>query len=250
MILGSGFVGVADSMDTRAAVPYARLPGFPRTSVGGHAGQALLGTLRGTPVLVLSGRAHYYEGHAMEQVTYPVRVLASYGIRSLLVTNAAGGINPQFHSGDFMLIRDHINLMGANPLRGAGPRDDARFVDMSGAYDSELGRLLETAAKETGILLRAGVYLAVSGPSYETPAEIRAFARLEADAVGMSTVPEVIVARRCGLAVAGLSCITNPGAGRSPERLSHAAVLAEAGRVQEKASQLLGAFSALYGLTR
>jgi len=246
-VLGSGFQGVADALEIEAKISCAELPGFARPGVKGHAGQALIGKLDGTPVLVLSGRAHYYEGHSMADVTFPMRVLAEFGIRAVLLTNAAGGINRRFRAGDFMALSDHINFMGVNPLRGPATDDKSRFVDLTQAYDPRLNRLLKEAARKSRVTLHSGVYLAVSGPSYETPAEIRTFARLGADAVGMSTVPEVIVARQCGLAVAAVSCITNAAAGRSKQLLSHADVLAQAKRAQGRAARLLGAFAKLYG---
>jgi purine-nucleoside phosphorylase len=215
--------------------------------VSGHAGELLVGHLGGTPVIVLSGRAHFYEGHPLSLVTFPVRALATYGIRALLVTNAAGGINRRFRAGDFMLLADHINLMPANPLRGAPVPGRQRFVDLTCAYDPGLGALMRRAGRLGGATLRSGVYLAVGGPSYETPAEIRAFSRLGADAVGMSTVPEVIVARQCGLKVAAVSCITNLAAGRGRRVLSHAEVLETAERVKREAARLLTTFSKLYG---
>jgi len=215
--------GAAELSD--AQISYAKLPGFPPVGVSGHAGHLLVGFLGGTPVMVLSGRAHFYEGHPMERVTFAVRALAAYGIRDLLLTNAAGGLNRKFRAGDFMMLTDHINLMGVNPLRGEAIPGLPRFVDLTQAYDAGLRRLLRTAAKECKVKLQGGVYLAVSGPSYETPAEIRAFARLGADAVGMSTVPEAIVARQCGVNVAAVSCITNLAAGISKGNLSHAEVL-------------------------
>jgi purine-nucleoside phosphorylase len=233
-------------MRVKVAVPYSKLRGFPKPGVGGHSGKVFLGYFGDTPVCVLSGRAHFYEGHSMEAVTFAVRVLAEFGIRDLLVTNAAGGINQRFHPGDLMRVTDHINLMGTNPLRGPVPRGRERFIDMTRAYDPRLARLLEAAGRKTGIRLRSGVYLAVCGPSYETPAEIRVFARLGADAVGMSTVPETIVARQCGLAVAALSCITNLAAGRGNALLSHADVLASGERVQGRAAALLEQFAKLY----
>jgi purine-nucleoside phosphorylase len=242
VVLGSGFHRVLSELRVEAEIPYARLPGFPPTAVSGHAGQLFIGRLGGTPVMVLSGRAHYYEGHPMTQVTFAVRALAAYGIRDLLLTNAAGGVNRTFRPGDFMVLTDHINLMGVNPLWG-GPH----FVDLTYAYDPGLRRLLQRAGRACGIKLRAGTYLAVSGPSYETPAEIRAFARLGADAVGMSTVPEAIVARQCGLNVAAVSCITNLAAGRGRKMLSHAEVLETADRVKNLATQLLKTFAELYG---
>src|SRR5215510_7389553 len=197
--------------------------------------------------MVLSGRAHYYEGHSMEQVTFAVRALAAFGVTDLLLTNAAGGIHRDFRPGDFMALSDHINLMGTNPLRGPAIERLPRFVDLTIAYDKGLLKLLHEAGRQCGIKLRSGVYLAVSGPSYETPAEIGAFARLGADAVGMSTVPETIVARQCGLRVAGLSCITNLAAGRSPRPLSHREVLETAKRVEFLAADLLKQFANLYG---
>jgi purine-nucleoside phosphorylase len=180
-------------------------------------------------------------------VTFAVRALAAYGIRDLLLTNAAGGVNRSFHAGDFMMLTDHINLMGTNPLVGAAIPGMQRFVDLTEAYDSGLRRLLQRAGKACGLKLRSGVYLAVCGPSYETPAEIRAFARLGADAVGMSTVPETIVARQCGMRVAGISCITNLAAGRSRQPLSHREVLETAERVKRTAAKLLSNFAKLYG---
>ena len=217
--------------------------------MSGHAGRLLLGRLGGTPVLVLSGRAHFYEGHTFDKVTFAVRLLAEYGIRSLLLTNAAGGINRRFHAGDFMVLTDHINLMGVNPLRGPCASGRQRFVDLTCAYDEKLREQLFLAGRAAKVKLQRGVYLALSGPTYETPAEIRAFARLGADAVGMSTVPETIVARQCGLRVAGLSCITNLAAGRSPAPLSHAEVLETAERVKTAASELIERFAASYADT-
>ena len=246
-MLGSGFNHVMNEMDVDAEVPYAKLPGFPRPGVEGHDGRLCLGRLGGTHVLVLSGRAHYYEGHPMERVTFAVRMLAAFGIRDLLLTNAAGGINRKFRAGDFMALTDHINFMGANPLRGPASRGLKRFVDLTDTYDAGLHRLLGRAARVSGVPLRAGVYLAVSGPSYETPAEIRAFARLGADAVGMSTVPEAIVARQCGMNVAGLSCITNLAAGLGKEKLSHQEVLETAERVRPQAAALLKNYAKCYG---
>jgi purine-nucleoside phosphorylase len=247
MVLGSGFHHVLSELQVTAEVAYGKLPGFPPTGVSGHAGQLFLGHLGGTPVMVLSGRAHYYEGHPMTLVTFAVRALAAYGIRDLLLTNAAGGVNRSFHPGEFMLLTDHINLMGVNPLRGGPLPGLPRFVDLTCAYDLGLRRLLQRAGRACGIKLRTGTYLAVSGPSYETPAEIRAFARLGADAVGMSTVPETIVARQCGLKVAAVSCITNLAAGRSRKPLSHAEVLETAERVKKLAAQMLKNFAELYG---
>jgi purine-nucleoside phosphorylase len=247
LVLGSGFHHVLSELRVDAEIPYAKLPGFPETGVSGHAGTLLVGHLGGVPVMVLSGRAHYYEGHPMAQVTFAVRALAAYGIRDLLLTNAAGAVNRSFRPGDFMVLTDHINLMGVNPLRGEPVPGLPRFVDLTCAYDPGLRGLLRRAGRACGLRLRAGAYLAVCGPSYETPAEIRAFARLGADAVGMSTVPEVIVARQCGLKVAAVSCLTNLAAGRSRKTLSHTEVLETAERVKNVAAQLLKTFVRLYG---
>ena len=231
-------------------ISYARLPGFPKPGVKGHAGRVVIGIVGKEPVLVLSGRAHFYEGHPMEVVTFAIRVLAAFGVTDLLLTNAAGGINRRFLPGDFMRLVDHINLMGTNPLQGPLPEGCERFVDMTCVYDEPLGRTLDRAAKNAALKLRRGVYLAVTGPSYETPAEIRAFARWGADAVGMSTVPEAIVARQLGLRVAGLSCITNLAAGRGNALLSHADVVGVGERVKNGAARLVEEFVKLYAKKR
>ncbi|MFO1512992.1 MAG: purine-nucleoside phosphorylase [Verrucomicrobiota bacterium] len=247
-VLGSGFKHVVGGLNVDGRVAYAKLPGFPQTNVAGHDGELLIGRLGDTPLMVLSGRAHFYEGHAMEQVTFAVRTLAACGITDLLLTNAAGGVNRKFRAGDFMVVTDHINFMGVNPLRGdeaATPR--ARFVDLTQAYDPKLSAILVSAASGAKVKLQRGVYLAVSGPSYETPAEIRAFARLGADAVGMSTVPEVIVARQYGMRVAALSCITNLAAGISRAPLSHEEVLETGERVKVVGARLLKEFGRRYG---
>ncbi len=242
IVLGSGFHHVLKEMDVERKVPYAKLPGFPPVGVSGHAGELVLGRLGGVSVVVLSGRAHFYEGHTMERVTFPVRVLAAFGVRDLLLTNAAGGINPRFRPGDFMALTDHINFMGTNPLRGG-----AHFVDMTRVYDTKLNSVLDRAARSCGTKLHKGVYAAVCGPSYETPAEVRALRRLGADAVGMSTVPEAVVARQCGLNVAAVSCITNAAAGLGAAKLSHAEVLETAARVGKLAAVLLKNFGKFYG---
>ncbi|MGA2787895.1 MAG: purine-nucleoside phosphorylase [Verrucomicrobiota bacterium] len=247
IVLGSGFHHVLTGLCVDKKVSYAKIPGFPVPGVSGHAGELYFGHLGKTPVLVLSGRAHFYEGHPMEQVTFAVRTLAAFGIRDLLLTNAAGGINKKFRAGDFMVLTDHINFMGANPLRGPAVPGRPRFVDLTQVYDTKLRALLFRAGKSCNLKLQRGVYLAVSGPSYETPAEIRAFGRLGADAVGMSTVPEAIVARQCGLNVAAVSCITNLAAGLSKEKLSHAEVLETGERVKTLAAKLLKYFCGLYG---
>jgi len=244
--LGSAFGGVADLVESEARIPYAAIPGFPCPTVAGHAGELILGRLASSPVWLLAGRVHYYEGHDLAAITFPIRVLARLGIMDLLLTNAAGGITPRVRPGDFLRLTDHVNAMGANPLRGWPAGGRTRFVDLTRAYDPRLGRLLDRAARGQRIRLRRGVYLAVPGPSYETPAEIRAFARWGADAVGMSTVPEAIVARHCGLRVAGLSCITNLAAGRSRRGLDHEEVLEAGRRAAERAGRLLTAFAGLY----
>lgn len=230
LVLGSGFGAISDALTVEREFPYRDLPGFSVGTAPGHAGRLLVGAWHGVPLAVLAGRAHYYEGFEMAETTFPIRVLAALGIQTVVLTNAAGGINPVFKPGDFMAISDHINLIGTNPLRGPEPKGLNRFVDLSVAYDPKLRALASEAARSTGIKLHAGVYVAVSGPCFETPAEIRAFASLGADAVGMSTVPETIVARQSGLRVLGISCITNAAAGTagSEQGVSHLEVLAMA----------------------
>lgn len=247
MVLGSGFQHALEEFEIEAALSCREIAGFPKTRVRGHAGELMVGHFGTTAVLILSGRAHFYEGDSFSEITFPIRVLAALGIRDLLLTNAAGGINRTFRRGDFMAVSDHINFMGANPLRGKEVSGMNRFVDLTDAYDVGLRRILQRAAGSVNVKLRSGIYLAVSGPSYETPAEIRAFAKLGADAVGMSTVPEVIVARQCGLRVAAVSCITNPAAGRNREKISHAEVLETGERVKRPAARLLAAFAEQYG---
>lgn len=246
IVLGSGFHHLLTAIRVEKKIGYAQIPGFPNPTVSGHAGELVFGHLGETPMLVLSGRAHFYEGQPMERVTFAVRALAAFGIRDLLLTNAAGGINRKFRRGHFMVFTDHINFMGANPLRSPEASGLNRFVDLTDAYDAGLNALLFRAGKKCNLPLRRGVYLAVSGPSYETPTEIRAFARLGADAVGMSTVPEAIVARQCGLNVAAVSCITNLAAGIGREELSHADVLKTAEASKAPAVRLLKHFAELY----
>jgi purine-nucleoside phosphorylase len=247
IVLGSGFHHALTELRVAKKISYAKIPGFPKPTVSGHAGELYFGHLGRTPVLVLSGRAHFYEGHEMERVTFATRTLAAFGITDLLLTNAAGGINKNFCAGDFMVLTDHINFMGTNPLRGAAIPGLPRFVDLTETYDKKLRELLFRAGKIAKLKLQHGVYLAVSGPNYETPAEIRAFAKLGADAVGMSTVPEAVVARQCGLNVAGISCITNLAAGISKGNLSHTEVLETAEKVKTLAAKLLKNFAELYG---
>ncbi len=235
IILGSGLSAVAEVVQAEAVIPYPEIPHFPHSTVEGHMGRLVVGHLEGQPVMVMQGRAHYYEGYSMAQVTLPVRVMQMMGAEILIVTNAAGGLNPAFHPGDVMIIRDHINLIGMaglSPLRGPNlDRFGPRFPDMSAAYDRELRALARWVAMEVNIPVREGVYICLAGPSFETPADIRFLRMIGADAVGMSTVPEVTVARHGGMRVLGLSGISNvailEGEGPGP---SHEEVLA-AGRV-------------------
>ena len=250
LVLGSGFGWVLERWPSLKRVSCLDIPGFGKPKVEGHPGECHLVDMEGVPVWVLSGRTHFYEGHEMAQVTFPVRALASAGVKDLLLTNAAGGIHATWQPGEFMVVTDHINLMGSNPLRGAEVSGMSRFVDLTQAYDPDLRRLLCKAGRRAGIRLRTGVYLAVSGPSYETAAEIRAFSRLGADAVGMSTVPEVIVARQCGMRVAAISCITNLAAGLGGEPLSHAEVLRAGKQAKAAGCRWLGAFFVSYAKIR
>src|SRR5665213_1750082 len=247
IVLGSGFHHALTELRVAKKISYAKIPDFPKPTVSGHAGELYFGHLGKTPVLVLSGRAHFYEGHEMERVTFATRTLAAFGITDLLLTNAAGGINKNFRPGDFMVLTNHINFMGGNPLRGAAIPGLPRFVDLTETYDKKLRELLFRAGRVSKLKLQRGVYLAVSGPSYETPAEIRAFAKLGADAVGMSTVPETIAARQGGLNVAAISCVTNLAAGISKGNLSHAEVLETAERVKKSGAALINFFAELYG---
>jgi xanthosine phosphorylase len=240
VVLGSGLGAVADAVSDPVVVGYADLPGFPRPTVAGHAGRAVLGHISGVPVAVLQGRAHLYEGGPMDALRVPVRTLRAAGAEILVLTNAAGSLRPEVGPGRLMAITDHINLTGVNVL--TGPNDDAvgpRFPPMGAAYDPALLGQLRDAARALDIELAEGVYLAVSGPSFETPAEIRAFGRLGADAVGMSTVHETTVARHCGLRVAAVSAITNLAEGLSEEPLSHEQTLRDAERAAGDLSRLL-----------
>ena len=246
IVLGSGFHAVAKQATLAATVPYTKLAGFLSPSVPGHSGQALIGHLGGTETLILQGRAHYYEGHSMTAITLPIRVLAEYGIECLLLTSAAGGINRKYQPGEFMAFTDHLNFMGDNPLRGPAKPGLERFVDLTQAYDPSLTKILQSAASKTKIKLHTGVYCAVSGPNYETPAEVRAYGKLGADAVGMSTVPEVIVARQCGLQVTALSCITNSAAGLTGDALTHEDVLSAGASASQSAGKLLSEFARRY----
>jgi inosine/guanosine/xanthosine phosphorylase family protein len=247
MVLGSGFQQALTHLEVAQEFAYGQLPGFPTVGVTGHAGRLVIGTFDKIPVLVLKGRAHYYEGVELDRLTFPVRVLAELGVRTLLLTNAAGAINRVYRSGDFMALEDHINFMGANPLRGPALPGLPRFVDLTRVYDRRLIQVSLVAAKKSKMRLRTGVYMAVSGPNYETPAEIRAYRRLGADAIGMSTVPEAIVARQCGLAVAGISCITNKAGGDEKAGvLVHQDVLAMGESKKDEMARFLKSFAVLH----
>ncbi|NWG14840.1 MAG: purine-nucleoside phosphorylase [Acidobacteria bacterium] len=240
VVLGSGLGDCADSLERRTVIPFVDLPHFPASTVRGHGGKLVLGIVEGIPAAVLQGRAHYYEGYSMSDVTFPVRVLGLLGIRALIVSNAAGAVSPRFRPGDLMLITDHINLMGANPLRGSNIDElGPRFPDMSEAYDRRLVALALRASRRCGIRVGQGVYIGLSGPSYETPAEIRMCRTLGADAVGMSTVPEVVAANHMGIRVLGISCITNMAAGLQARKLSHDEVMKTAARVRGKFTEFL-----------
>jgi len=240
LILGSGLGPYADTFERPTVIPFSELPHFPRSTVLGHSGNLVLGETEGVPTAALQGRVHFYEGYSMASVVYPVRLLRALGIQQLIVTNAAGGINAGYRPGDLMLISDHINLMGANPLIGANI--DAlglRFPDMSEAYNRAMRDAALRIAEKRAILLHQGIYVGVAGPSYETPAEIRMMRLLGADAVGMSTVPEVIAANHMGIRVLGISCITNMAAGIIPQKLTHEEVMITTERVKAKFTSLL-----------
>lgn len=243
LVLGSGLGFFADeSLDDPMVVPYADIPGFLRSTVEGHAGNLVFGSVGETPVVCMQGRFHFYEGYPLTEITQPVRVMKRLGIETLFLTNAAGGIREEWEPGTLMLIRDHINFLGTNPL--IGPNIDSfgtRFPDMSVVYDASLRERARAQAASLGVGLEEGVYLATTGPSFETPAEIRAFRTLGADAVGMSTVPEAIVARHAGLRVIGISCITNQAAGISGQPLTHEEVAETANRVKGEFGRLVGA---------
>jgi purine-nucleoside phosphorylase len=231
VVLGSGLGFLADEVTSAVRIPYSTIPGFPEPGVAGHKGELVAGVLAGVPVIVQAGRFHLYEGHTAAVAGLPARVFAELGIEILIVTNAAGGVRRTFSGGTLMLIADHLNLMSRNPLIGRNEPGEARFPIMHEPYDAELRACARAVAREAGILLEEGVYAALLGPSYETPAEIRMLERLGADAVGMSTVPEVIVARARGVRCLGFSSITNPAAGITAEALSHAEVLAVSEKV-------------------
>ena len=239
LVLGSGLGVLADALREPRRVPYARIPGFPEPGVAGHKGELVAGTLAGVSVLAQQGRFHLYEGHSASVAALPVRVFHQLGVRTLVVTNAAGGLRLTFRAGSLMLIADHINLMWRNPLLGPVEPGEERFPDMSDPYDSELRAVARAVALGAKIPLEEGVYAGLLGPSYETPAEIRMLQRLGADAVGMSTVPEVIAARARGMRVLGFSMITNLAAGLSAEEISHEDVLAMGREVAGDLAQLI-----------
>jgi purine-nucleoside phosphorylase len=240
VVLGSGLGGFANQLQNSIAIPFSEIPHFPQSTVTGHSGRLVIGTLNDVPVAVMQGRVHGYEGYSSDEVTFPIRVLARFGIHTVLLTNAAGGIRTSFAQGQLVLISDHINFTGRNPV--AGPNDDRlgpRFFDMSEAYSHRLRKLAQTAAQAERFTLEEGVYLGLCGPSFETPAEIRAFRTMGADLVGMSTVQETIAARHMGLEVLGISCVTNMAAGIQAEPLSHEEVMETGKRVEARLAGLL-----------
>ena len=240
VILGSGLGNVVDAVDIETTIPYAEIPGARASTVLGHQGRLILGRANGTPVAMMQGRVHFYEGYEMPEVMFLSRVLGRLGIKKLIVTNAAGGINTSYTPGDLMLISDHINLMGVNPLRGKNLDDlGVRFPDMSDAYSESLRAIAHEVAGQLGIEVKEGVYLALSGPTYETPAEIRAFRILGADAVGMSTAPEVIALAHMQIPVLGISCITNMAAGVIKQKLTHQEVMDTTARVEKQFTSLV-----------
>lgn len=244
LILGSGLGELAEEATNPVAIPYENIPGFPVSTVEGHAGQLVYGELGGKMVLAMQGRFHFYEGYALEDVTFPVRVMQALGIETLVVTNAAGGVNTSFNPGDLMIITDHVNFTGVNPLMGKNdPEVGPRFTDMTEAYDKGYQQLIRECAQSNGLEIKEGVYFGLTGPTYETPAEIRMIRTMGGDAVGMSTVPEVIVAKHAGLKVAGISCITNYAAGMQ-SNLNHDEVVEVTTRVKESFKSLVKDFVA------
>jgi purine-nucleoside phosphorylase len=240
LVLGSGLGAFADELEGAESIPYAEIPGFARPTVEGHAGRLVVGRVGGVGVAAMQGRFHFYEGYALEEVTFPIRTLGLLGASSLVLTNAAGGLNNSFEQGSLVVISDHLNLMGANPLLGPNDaRFGPRFPDMTDVYDREYQDAAVAASHEMGVELRRGIYAALTGPSYETPAEIRMLRLLGADAVGMSTVPEAIVARQMGLRVLGISCITNMAAGVLDKPINHEEVIETGERVRETFAELL-----------
>jgi purine-nucleoside phosphorylase len=240
IVLGSGLGGFADDFEDAVGIPYEDIPGFSRSTAQGHAGKLVVGKIDQVPLLAMQGRVHYYEGYSLEQVTFPIRTFKLLGIKTLILTNAAGGVNVQLSQGALMVISDHLNLMGDNPLRGASDsRFGPRFPDMTAVYSPELQEIVIEEARGLNVEVRRGIYAALSGPSYETPAEIHLMRNFGADAVGMSTVPEAIVARHMDIEVLGISCITNMAAGISDEPINHEEVMATGDRVRATFTQLL-----------
>jgi purine-nucleoside phosphorylase len=240
VVLGSGLGGFAGQLENPVTLAYSEIPHFPRSTAPGHSGRLLIGTLHGTPIAVMQGRVHGYEGYPASQIAFPTRVMARFGVRTLLLTNAAGGIRTTFHEGQLVLISDHINMTGQNPT--IGPNDErfgGRFFDMGDAYSRRLRALAQTAAKIEGYTLEEGVYVSVTGPSYETPAEIRAFRIMGADLVGMSTVLETIAARHMGVEVLGISCVTNMAAGVKDQLLTAEEVIETGMQVEQQFARLL-----------
>jgi purine-nucleoside phosphorylase len=240
LILGSGLGQLADEFQEATTIPYEDIPGFVTSTAEGHAGRLVIGKLAETPVLAMQGRVHFYEGYSLEEVTFPIRTFKLLGIKRLILTNAAGGINVEFTQGGLMVISDHLNLLGANPLRG--PNEDRfgpRFPDMTEVYSRELQEIIVEEARAMGVEMRRGIYAALPGPSYETPAEIHMLRTFGADAVGMSTVPEAIVARHMGMEVLGISCITNLAAGISDQPINHEEVMETGNRIKETFAGLL-----------
>lgn len=239
IVLGSGLGDLADSY-CDIAIPYGNIPHFAKSTVEGHKGQLVFADINGKKVVMMQGRNHFYEGHSMADVTYPIKVMKELGVKTLILTNAAGAVNKSFRPGDLMVITDHINFMGQNPL--VGPNDEhfgVRFPDMSEVYNKNLVKIVDAAARLLKIDIKHGVYLASSGPSYETPAEIRMMRNWGADAVGMSTVPEAIVANYCGMNVVGISCISNYATGVSTKKLSHEEVIETTNNVKAKFKELV-----------
>jgi len=234
VILGSGLGGLIDQIENSVSIRFENIPHFPVSSVEGHRGEVLLGDLRGASLFALSGRVHYYEGYTMQEVVFPIRIMHAFDIQTLIITNSAGAINESYQAGDIVAICDHINLMGHDPLIGT-----ANFVNLTEAYNSQLRKLAHETASRQGLTLRSGTYAAYSGPSYETPAEIRAMRTMGADMIGMSTVPEVIMANSLGMKVLGLSMITNMAAGISPKPMSHQGVIKTAKKGSAKFSSLV-----------
>jgi purine-nucleoside phosphorylase len=240
VVLGSGLGGFADDFDDAVTIPYEDIPGFVRSTAQGHAGRLVVGKIDQLPILAMQGRVHYYEGYTLEEVTFPIRTFKLLGVKTIILTNAAGGINVQLSQGALMVISDHMNLMGTNPLRG--PNDERfgpRFPDMSAVYSPALQEIVIEEARDMEVEVRRGIYAALAGPNYETPAEIHMLRNFGADAVGMSTVPEAIVARHMDMEVLGISCITNMAAGIGDEPINHDEVMETGNRVRSTFTQLL-----------